>query len=342
LQNDRGGGMTSNMIEVSGLTKHFGELKAVDHVSFEVKEGEIFGFLGPNGAGKTTTINMLTTVLRPSDGQAKVAGHDIARDALGVRRSIGLVPQEYTADEDLTGIENLFLVARLYDIPKAEARMRAAELLTLVQLKEAADRTVETYSGGMRRRLELACGLINRPKVLFLDEPTLGLDVQTRAAVWQYIRLLKDQYHMTLFMTTHYLEEADNLCDRIAIIDQGKIVALDTPSALKASLGGDIVEIQVNGGPTGDLEQAVRGIQSVREVKRSNGVYRLTVVNGEETAPLILDAIRGLNLKVSRISIAKPTLDEVYLDRTGRPMRELEGNREDVFRQRMTMRRARP
>ncbi|HLE54474.1 MAG TPA: ATP-binding cassette domain-containing protein [Thermoplasmata archaeon] len=334
--------MTGNVIEVSDLTKTFGELKAVDHVSFEVQEGEIFGFLGPNGAGKTTTINMLTTVQRPSAGQAKVAGHDIAHDALGVRRSIGLVPQEYTADEDLTGIENLLLVARLYDIPKPEARKRADELLTLVQLKDAADRTVETYSGGMRRRLELACGLINRPKVLFLDEPTLGLDVQTRAAVWQYIRLLKEQYHMTLFMTTHYLEEADNLCDRIAIIDHGKIVALDTPATLKASLGGDIVEIQVNGVPTGDLEQAVRGIPSVREVKPSNGGYRLTVINGEETAPLILDAIRGLNLKLSRISIAKPTLDEVYLDRTGRSMREMEGSREDVFRQRITMRRARP
>jgi len=338
----RGEAMTGNVIEVSDLTKTFGELKAVDHVSFEVQEGEIFGFLGPNGAGKTTTINMLTTVQRPSAGQAKVAGHDIAHDALGVRRSIGLVPQEYTADEDLTGIENLLLVARLYDIPKPEARKRADELLTLVQLKDAADRTVETYSGGMRRRLELACGLINRPKVLFLDEPTLGLDVQTRAAVWQYIRLLKEQYHMTLFMTTHYLEEADNLCDRIAIIDHGKIVALDTPATLKASLGGDIVEIQVNGVPTGDLEQAVRGIPSVREVKPSNGGYRLTVINGEETAPLILDAIRGLNLKLSRISIAKPTLDEVYLDRTGRSMREMEGSREDVFRQRITMRRARP
>ncbi len=334
--------MTSNVIEVSGLTKHFGELNAVDHVSFDVKEGEIFGFLGPNGAGKTTTINMLTTVLRPSEGDAKVAGHDIARDAIGVRRSIGLVPQEYTADEDLTGIENLLLVARLYDIPKEDARTRADELLTLVQLKEAANRTVETYSGGMRRRLELVCGLINRPKVLFLDEPTLGLDVQTRAAVWQYIRLLKEQYHMTLFMTTHYLEEADNLCDRIAIIDHGKVVALDTPAALKASLGGDIIDIQVNGGSTEDLGNALKAIASVRDVKPSNGGYRLTVVNGEETAPLILDAIRDLNVKVSRISIAKPTLDEVYLTRTGRSMREVEGSREDVFRQRITMRKARP
>ncbi len=334
--------MTTNVIEVSGLTRQFNSLTAVDHVRFEVKEGEIFGFLGPNGAGKTTTINMLTTVLRPTAGGAKVAGHDILHDPLGVRKSIGLVPQEYTADEDLTGRENLLLVARLYDIPKAEAKRRAEELLDLVQLKDAANRTVETYSGGMRRRLELACGLINRPKVLFLDEPTLGLDVQTRAAVWQYIRLLKEQYHMTLFMTTHYLEEADQLCDRIAIIDHGKIVALDTPAALKASLGGDIVEILVNGGASDALAQAFQALPTVREVRPSDGGYRLTVVNGEETAPQILDTIRSLNLKATRISIAKPTLDEVYLARTGRTLREEEGSRDEFFKQRITMRRARP
>ncbi len=334
--------MANTMIDVSGLTKKFGELTAVNEVSFKVTEGEVFGFLGPNGAGKTTTINMLTTVLRPTAGGAKVAGHDIAHDPLGVRKSTGVVPQEYTADEDLTGMENLLLIAKLYEVPKEEAKKRAKDLLELVQLQDAADRTVDTYSGGMRRRLELACGLINRPKVLFLDEPTLGLDVQTRTAVWQYIRLIKEQFHMTLFMTTHYLEEADNLCDRIAIIDRGKIVALDTPEALKASLGGDIIDVQVNGGPTDRLANAVKAISSVREVKPLNGGYSLTVVNGEETAPQILDAIRGLDLKVSRISIAKPTLDEVYLARTGRTMREAEGSKEEVFRQRMTMRRARP
>ena len=334
--------MASNIIEVSGLTRKFNGLTAVDHVDFQVREGEVFGFLGPNGAGKTTTINMLTTVLRPTAGGASVAGHDIARDPLGVRRSIGLVPQEYTADEDLTGMENLLLTARLYEIPKAEARTRAEDLLSLVQLKDAAARTVDTYSGGMRRRLELACGLINRPKVLFLDEPTLGLDVQTRAAVWEYIRLLKQKYHMTLFMTTHYLEEADQLCDRIAIIDHGKIVALDAPSALKASLGGDIVDIRVDGGPSERLAAALKGIPSVRDLRPHDGGYRLTVQDGEETAPRILDAVRGLELRVTRISIAKPTLDEVYLDRTGRSLREEEGNRDDAFRQRLTMRRARP
>ncbi len=333
--------MDKSVIEVSDLTKKFGELTAVNHVSFQVREGEIFGFLGPNGAGKTTTINMLTTVLRPNGGTAKVNGHDVSHEALDVRRSIGLVPQEYTADEDLTGMENLLLIASLYEVPKAEARSRAADLMELVQLKDAADRTVDTYSGGMRRRLELAIGLVNRPKVLFLDEPTLGLDVQTRTAVWDYIRLLKAKYHMTLFMTTHYLEEADNLCDRIAIIDHGKIVALDTPTALKDSLGGDIVEIHVNRPGEDGLAAALGAIPNVKQVLPVDGGYRLTVANGEETAPLILDTIRAQNLKATRISIAKPTLDEVYLARTGRTLREEEGSREEMMRQRMTTRRAR-
>jgi ABC-2 type transport system ATP-binding protein len=333
--------MGKNVIEVAGLTKKFGELTAVNDVSFGVREGEIFGFLGPNGAGKTTTINMLTTVLRPNAGVATVNGHDVLHEALEVRRSIGLVPQEYTADEDLTGMENLLLVASLYEVPKAEAKQRAAELLELVQLRDAADRTVDTYSGGMRRRLELICGLINRPRVLFLDEPTLGLDVQTRTAVWEYIRVLKVKYNMTLFMTTHYLEEADNLCDRIAIIDHGKIVALDTPTALKDSLGGDIVEIHVDRPTVDGLAATLSSIPNVKHVLPVQGGYRLTVLNGEETAPLILDAIRAQNLKTMRISIAKPTLDEVYLARTGRTMREQEGSRDDAFHQRVTMRRAR-
>ncbi len=333
--------MNGNVIEVTDLLKQFGELTAVNHVSFLVREGEIFGFLGPNGAGKTTTINMLTTVLRPNGGVARVNGHDVLHEALEVRRSIGLVPQEYTADEDLTGMENLLLVASLYEVPKSEARQRAAELLELVQLKDAADRTVDTYSGGMRRRLELACGLINRPKVLFLDEPTLGLDVQTRTAVWNYIRLLKEKYNMTLFMTTHYLEEADNLCDRIAIIDHGKIVALDTPQALKDSLGGDVIEIHVDRPSEDGLAASLGSLPNVKKVLPVNGGYRLTVANGEETAPMVLDAIRAHGLKATKISIAKPTLDEVYLAATGRTMRDQEGSSEDAFRQRIVTRRAR-
>jgi ABC-2 type transport system ATP-binding protein len=333
--------MDGNAIEVEGLTKRFGELVAVNNVSFSVREGEIFGFLGPNGAGKTTTINMLTTVIRPTSGRATVSCCDVTKDPRGVRRTIGLVPQEYTADEDLTGMENIMLMADLYGIPTAEARPRAKELLELVKLSDAADRDVETYSGGMRRRLELACGLINRPKVLFLDEPTLGLDVQTRAAVWQYIRLLKEKYHMTLFMTTHYLEEADHLCDRIAIIDHGKIVALDTPANLKAGLGGDIIEIHVQGGASEALVGALKAIPSVREVKAVDGGYRLKVIDGEETAPQVLEIVRGQSMKVSRLSITSPTLDEVYLDLTGRTLREEDASGDAVLKQRFTVRRAR-
>src|SRR4030066_523285 len=242
--------MSEDVIKAEGLTKVFNHnLVAVDHINFSVKRGEIFGFLGPNGAGKTTTINMLITVLKPTEGKASIIGYDIAKQNNDVRNTIGVVPQEYTADEDLTGYENILLCADLYGIPREVSKKRASELLELVELTAFKDKKVQTFSGGMRRRLELACGLINRPKVLFLDEPTLGLDVQTRAAVWEYIRLLKEQYHMTLFMTTHYLEEADQLCDRIAIIDHGKIVALDSPAALKASLGGDIIDIRGDGGP---------------------------------------------------------------------------------------------
>ncbi|MEM3666188.1 MAG: ATP-binding cassette domain-containing protein, partial [Candidatus Bathyarchaeia archaeon] len=238
--------MSEEVIKAEGLTKIFNKsLVAVDHVNFSVKDGEIFGFLGPNGAGKTTTINMLITVLKPTEGKASVLGYDVVKQANMVRKVIGVVPQEYTADEDLTGYENIILCADLYGIPREISKKRASELLELVELTQFKDKRVETYSGGMRRRLELACGLINRPKVLFLDEPTLGLDVQTRAATWEYIRKLKNEYDMTLFMTTHYLEEADALCDRIAIIDRGKLVVVGTPRELKGGLGGDIITISI-------------------------------------------------------------------------------------------------
>ena len=215
---------------MENLTKTFdGKVIAVDGVSFEVKQGEIFGFLGPNGAGKSTTINMLTTLLPPTSGKAEVCGFDIHKHPNEVRRSVGVVPQDYTADEDMTGYENILLCGDLYGLPRSDSKPHAVELLQLVELQDAAKRKVSTFSGGMRRRLELACGLINYPKLLFLDEPTLGLDVQTRTAVWKYIRQLKQDYNMTLFMTTHYLEEADGLCDRIAIIDHGHIIKIGTP-----------------------------------------------------------------------------------------------------------------
>jgi len=333
--------LTDDALKVDGLTKVFnGHLVAVDHINFAVKEGEIFGFLGPNGAGKTTTIYMLTTVLKPTEGVASIFGFDTAKQANEVRQSIGVVPQEYTADEDLTGEENVILCADLYGIPREISKKRAEELLKLVELTDFKDKNVDTYSGGMRRRLELACGLINRPRLFFLDEPTLGLDVQTREAIWDYIKLLKKEYHMTIFMTTHYLEEADLLCDRIAIIDHGKIIAEGTPQALKESLGGDIMTIGIKDSNT-DISDVIQNVPKVKEVKKQDDLYRIKLLDGEETAPSIIEALRAGGYSISRLSLTKPTLDEVYLEYTGRSMRAEEESKESFRRQRFTMRRAR-
>ena len=327
-------------IKVEGLTKIFNHsLVAVDHINFSVKHGEIFGFLGPNGAGKTTTISMLITVQKPTEGKATVLGGDIAKQSLAVRSSIGVVPQEYTADEDLTGYENIILCADLYGIPRSVSKKRALDLLKLVELTGFKDKRVQTYSGGMRRRLELACGLINRPKVLFLDEPTLGLDVQTRAATWNYVKMLKKEFGMTLFLTTHYLEEADALCDRIAIIDHGKIVVIDTPTALKDSLGGDIITLSIQ--KDVDITELISKIEHVKEVKKENGSYIIKSANGELTAPLIIEALRNNGHVVTKLSLTKPTLNEVYLRYTGKSMRDAEESQESNFQRRAAMARAR-
>ncbi len=328
------------VIKVEGLTKTFNHtLTAVDHIDFSVKQGEIFGFLGPNGAGKTTTIKILITVLKPTQGKATILGGDIAKQSIGVRGAIGVVPQEYTADEDLTGYENILLCADLYGIPRLVSKKRAMELLQLVELTSFKDKRVQTYSGGMRRRLELACGLINRPKVLFLDEPTLGLDVQTRAATWNYVKMLKKEFGMTLFLTTHYLEEADALCDRIAIIDHGKIVVTGSPAELKDSLGGDIITLSIL--KDEDITGLISKIEHVKEVKKENGSYMIKSANGELTAPLIIEALRKNGHVVTKLSLTKPTLNEVYLQYTGRSMRDAEESRENVMQQRIAMRRAR-
>ncbi|MCR6623164.1 MAG: ATP-binding cassette domain-containing protein [archaeon YNP-LCB-024-027] len=332
--------MRGEVIRAEGLTKIYNKsLVAVDHITFSVYEGEIFGFLGPNGAGKTTTINMLITVLKPTEGTASVLGFDIVKQANEVRKVIGVVPQEYTADEDLTGYENIMLCADLYGIPRDIAKKRALELLELVELTEFKDKRVETYSGGMRRRLELACGLINRPKVLFLDEPTLGLDVQTRAATWEYIKRLKREYGMTIFMTTHYLEEADTLCDRIAIIDHGKIIVTGTPSELKDSLGGDIITIAIR--EDADVTEIIKSVEDVKEVRREDGAYRIKAAKGEVTAPKIIEALRSRGFTVTRLSLTEPTLNEVYLEYTGRAIRDTEESREEFMAQQRTLRRAR-
>jgi ABC-2 type transport system ATP-binding protein len=332
--------MSEEIIKAEGLTRVFNKgLVAVDHVNFSVKNGEIFGFLGPNGAGKTTTINMLITILKPTEGKASVLGFDIVKQDNNVRNVIGVVPQEYTADEDLTGLENVLLCSDLYGIPRNIAKERAMDLLKLVELTDFKDKKVETYSGGMRRRLELACGLINRPKVLFLDEPTLGLDVQTRAATWDYIRKLKKEFGMTLFMTTHYLEEADALCDRVAIIDHGKIVVVGTPEELKRSLGGDIITICIK--ENADVSDLIRTVENVKEVKNEDGSYRIKAEYGEVTAPFIIEALRRKGYTVTKLSMTEPTLNEVYLEYTGKSMRDTEESREAFRAKRMTMMRAR-
>lgn len=332
--------MSEDIIKAEGLTKVFNSnLVAVDHVDFNVKHGEIFGFLGPNGAGKTTTINMLITVLKPTEGKASVLGLDIAKQSNEVRNVIGVVPQEYTADEDLTGLENILLCSDLYGIPRSTAKDRALELLKLVELTDFKDKRVQTFSGGMRRRLELACGLINRPKVLFLDEPTLGLDVQTRTATWNYIRKMKKEYSMTLFMTTHYLEEADALCDRIAIIDHGKIVVVGSPEELKHSLGGDSITLAIK--EDDDVTGLIQKVEHVKEVRRENGGYRIKAEIGEVTTPFIIEALRTKGYTVTRLMLTEPTLNEVYLEYTGRSLRDAEESGEGFALKRMMMGRAR-
>jgi len=332
--------MSEEVIKTEGLTKVFNShLTAVDHIDFSVKNGEIFGFLGPNGAGKTTTINMLITILKPTEGKASVLGFDIAKQNYDVRNVIGVVPQEYTADEDLTGLENILLCADLYGIPRKVSKERAVDLLKLVELTDFKDKRVQTFSGGMRRRLELACGLINRPKVLFLDEPTLGLDVQTRTATWNYIKKMKKEYGMTLFMTTHYLEEADALCDRIAIIDHGKIVVVGSPEELKHSLGGDLITLAIK--ENEDVSGLIKSVDRVKEVRKEEGTYHVKAEFGEITTPFIIEALRKKGYTVSKLSLTEPTLNEVYLEYTGKSLRDAEESREAFAAQRMTMRRAR-
>jgi len=317
-------------IRTIGLTKRFSELTAVDHVSFEVRRGEIFGFLGPNGAGKTTTIRMLTTLLKPSEGTAEVWGHDILKERDAVRKSIGIVFQDPSLDDLLTGRENLEFHGRIYGIPKAERKRRIKDLLELAQLSERADDLVRTYSGGMRRRLEIARGLMHHPKVLFLDEPTLGLDPQTRRAVWRYIQRMNKDEGVTIFLTTHYMEEADYLCDRIAIIDYGRIVALDTPEKLKSYIGGEVVHLK-----TSETNQKIMEKLSeedfVQDIRMFREGFVLTVKNGQRAVPRLIEAATQLGVTVEECSIHRPNLEDVFLHYTGRRIRE-ESSEKPAFR----------
>jgi ABC-2 type transport system ATP-binding protein len=318
----------ASIIEAQHLTKVYkSKVKAVDDISFSVDEGEIFGFLGPNGAGKSTTIKMLNTIASITSGKATVAGQDVAKHPAAVRDVIGVVPQELTADDELKGIENLMLSARLHHVPGGEAKKRAAELLKLVDLESSADRRVKTYSGGMRRRLQLAIGLIHTPKILFLDEPTLGLDIQTRTKMWEYLGKLNKEQGLTLFVTTHYLEEADGLCDRIAIIDHGVIKASGAPAELKAKVGGDVLNIELTSGP--DITDFLRSIPDVNDVVKKDGVYRIKLPRTEKALPAIVEGVTKKGLEIKEISFTKPTLDEVFLDITGKSMRDEDASESD-------------
>jgi len=308
-------------INVEKLTKKFDGFTAVDELSFNVGTGELFGLLGPNGAGKTTTINMLSTLLKKTSGQALVAGHDIAKARDSVRKSIGIVFQETALDGRLTGRENLEFHAMMYGMGKAERRARIDEVLRLVDLEEKASTLAEKYSGGMKRRLEIARGLVHRPKVLFLDEPTLGLDAQTRRHIWDYIRKLNREGAVTIILTTHYMEEADTLCGRVAIMDHGKFVALDTPARLKDLLGGDVVSLEVEGN-TAALEEALRGLDWIKKIKVYEDVFSLTMERGERRIPELIQTAQGLGVMVNCVRHRKPSLEDVFLHFTGRSIRE--------------------
>jgi ABC-2 type transport system ATP-binding protein len=331
----------ADIITAEGLTKVYrGKVKAVDHISFQVREGELFGFLGPNGAGKTTTIKMLNTLASITDGRATVAGYDVAKEPGRVRKSIGVVPQELTADDELSGRENMVLMANLHQVWRSSANSRIDSLLSLVDLQEAAGRKVRTYSGGMRRRLQLVMGLLHEPKVLFLDEPTLGLDVQTRTKMWQYIKQLNKERGLTVFMTTHYLDEADSLCDRIAIIDQGTIKVSGSPAELKEAHGGDMITLTVSNDKE-DLTSFLSGIEGVKGVTREGRVYRIKLPRTEKALPSIVAGVVQKEVGIEEISFSKPTLDQVFLDVVGKSMRDEEAPQSDSAWENIRMERAR-
>jgi ABC-2 type transport system ATP-binding protein len=307
-------------IRLEGLTKRFGGQTAVDGLDLSVQEGEVFGFLGPNGAGKTTTLRMLATLLPPTSGEANVAGADLRREPEKVRERIGYVPQGGSTDAAETGRRELVLQSRLYGMNRTDAERRAREVLAALDLDAAADRPTGTYSGGMRRRLDIGLGIVHRPRVLFLDEPTTGLDPQARARMWDEIRRLQGD-GTTVFLTTHYLEEADALADRLAIIDQGTIVAEGTADELKRQVAGDVVTLSVDGAADAVLA-TVRSQPFVREASADDGSVRLYVDRGEAAIPMLIRLLDGAGLSPSTITLARPSLDDVFLRQTGRSLRE--------------------
>ncbi|MFH0956605.1 MAG: ATP-binding cassette domain-containing protein [Candidatus Aenigmatarchaeota archaeon] len=318
------------IIKADNLVKKFGELTAVGGISFEIEEGEIFGLLGPNGAGKTTTISMLSTTLKPTSGTATVNGFDIRKDEDKVRKSIGIVFQDQSLDEELTAEENMDFHGRLYRIERKERQERIKKLLTLVGLEERKDGIVKTFSGGMRRRLEIARGLLHEPKVLFLDEPTLGLDPQTRNHLWQYITKLNKEKGITIILTTHYMDEADRLCRRVAIIDNGKIVAMDTPAKLKDEIGGDFITIQTS--ESEKLLSKIRNLAFVKHARTHEGAVKINVSSAEKHIAAIANIAAKNNILVDAISMHKPNLEDVFLHFTGKSIREEEASGKEDMR----------
>ena len=315
-----------SIILVEHLVKRYPGLTAVNDISFEVEEGTIFGFLGPNGAGKTTTINILCTLLSPTSGRTFIAGHDCMKEPSEVRKAIGIVFQDTTLDKDLTAYENLIFHAYLYHVPRNEMKERVDDVLKFVDLYERRDDLVKKFSGGMKRRLEVARGLIHRPRVLFLDEPTLGLDPQSRSNLWEFITKLPEKHNVTIFMTTHYMEEAE-VCDRIVIIDNGKIIAIDTPEELKKTIGGDVVSLT-----TTDNRLAKEEIEKLFDlnVSEKNDILYMTCAKGDTCIPEI---IRNLGEKVFSVRIERPTLNDVFLKLTGKTIREEETTSGDNARE---------
>jgi ABC-2 type transport system ATP-binding protein len=310
-------------IEVENLTRRFGGFTAVDAVSFSVEHGEVFGLLGPNGAGKSTLIRMLTTLVPPTSGTARVNGFDIIRAANNVRQSIGVIPQAMTSDLDLSAVENMSIFAKLYGIPREKRLRTIKQLLKEVDLEKWAEKPVKMFSGGMRRRLEIARGLVHEPKLFFLDEPTTGLDPVSRVAVWEMLMRLKRERDLTILITTHYMDEADKLCDRIAIVDHGKLVALDSPLKLKASIPGkNILEVSFSDVPPNWME-TLKTLPEVAEVKAEDNIFRISSNNGPRTTVELLETARNANVTVTSLSVQSTTLDDVFVHYTGHQLRDM-------------------
>jgi ABC-2 type transport system ATP-binding protein len=309
-------------VEVENLSKCFGDFCAVDSLSFEVNHGEMFGLLGPNGAGKSTLIRMLTTLVPPTSGTARVNGFDIVRQANDVRKSIGVIPQAMTSDLDLSAEENMGIFAKLYGISRDKRRRTIQDLLKAVDLEQWANKPLKMFSGGMRRRLEIARGLVHEPKIFFLDEPTTGLDPVSRTAVWEMLVRLKRERDLTILLTTHYMDEADKLCDRIAIVDHGKVVALDSPMKLKASIPGqNILEVSFADFPP-DWPETLKSLPEVVEVKAADHIFRISSHNGPRTTVALMEAARKANVTVNSLSVQSTTLDDVFIYYTGHQLRD--------------------